>query len=48
MSNAKAEVLKLRNLERILAKAQTTCLERLDHQESTDLLALSKEQESKR
>lgn len=46
MSNAK--VLKLRNFERILTKAQIACLERLDHQESTDVLVFLKEQESKR
>lgn len=46
MSNLKAEMLKLKNFERIITKAQTICLERLDQQESSDLLVFSKEQET--
>lgn len=48
MSNAKVDVLKLRNFERILIKAQHTCLERLDQQENSNFLLFSKEQELKR
>lgn len=43
-----AELIKLRNFERTLAKAQTTCLERLDQHEGTDLLDFFKDLEAKR
>lgn len=48
MSSATAELIKLRNLERILVKAEVTCLERLDQHEGTDLSVLLHDLEAKR
>lgn len=48
MTNVTAEIIKLRNFERTLAKAQTTCLECLDHHEGSDFLDFFKEADAKR
>lgn len=48
MSTMTAELIKLRNFERTLIKAGTTCLERLDQHEGSGLLDFLKELELKR